>query len=76
MKYGIWIARADQLGGWMGLAVPGKLSPLVFTKEEADAQCALLNAYRTDGELIEVRPNPPDELPWNEGEWQKRQEPA
>lgn len=75
MKYGIWIADAGKRGGWMGFAVPGKFVPLVFENEDAAKRCS--DAARAHpNSTYEVRPNPPDELPWNEDEWRKRQEPV
>jgi len=71
MRYGLWIEDPERYTGWFGLAAGDKFSPWAFaSKDEADGKAAAYLSNRPSAS-VEVKPDPPEELPWNEGEWRK-----
>jgi hypothetical protein len=71
MKYGIWIESPGKWTGWFSMALGDRRYPMSFDEAEAHMRA---NGIRDCGlypGLVEARPNPPAEMPWNEGEWKK-----
>ena len=71
MAYGLWIEDRSRYTGWFGLAVDGKLTPWVFGANDAAEKAAANYLYNRPDATVTIKPEPPEELPWNETEWRK-----
>ena len=74
MKYGLWIEDRGWYTGWIGFTAEDVLVPWAFsTLDDAEKGMEGVVAYLRDRPCatVEVKANPPEELPWNEVEWRK-----
>ena len=71
MRYGLWIEDRGWYTGWFGLAAEDVFVPWAFSMLD-DAEKFAANYLRNRPcATVEVKANPPEELPWNEVEWRK-----
>lgn len=72
--HGLWIDNPGIWKGWFGhTGQKEKFIPLRFTRQEADTFAKVYREAQPDA-TVEVRENPPDQLPWNDEAWAKATE--